>query len=56
MDFDILMLIRSRKSATWKDGRPYRTSAVTLARSGWGAHLLDVRSIRQIESGDFYSG
>ena len=27
--------------------------AVTLARGGWGAHLLDVRSIRMIESEDF---
>jgi predicted ATP-grasp superfamily ATP-dependent carboligase len=29
--------------------------AVTLARSGWGAHLLDVRSIGLIESEDFGS-
>ncbi|GAC1332687.1 MAG: ATP-grasp domain-containing protein [Bradyrhizobium sp.] len=29
---------------------------VTLARGGWGAHLLDVRSVRQIESEDFYKG
>jgi predicted ATP-grasp superfamily ATP-dependent carboligase len=29
---------------------------VTLARGGWGAHLLDVESIRQIESEDFYNG
>jgi hypothetical protein len=27
--------------------------AVTLARGGWGAHLLDLASIRQIESDDF---
>jgi len=27
--------------------------AVTLARRGWGAHLLDVKSIRLIESVDF---
>jgi hypothetical protein len=27
--------------------------AVTLATSGWGAHLLDVRSIRLIESEEF---
>lgn len=27
--------------------------AATLARSGWGAHLLDPRSIRQIENEDF---
>jgi predicted ATP-grasp superfamily ATP-dependent carboligase len=27
--------------------------AVTLARGGWGAHLLDVRSIRMIESEGF---
>ncbi len=27
--------------------------AVTLARSGWGAHLLDIRSIRIIENEDF---
>jgi hypothetical protein len=27
--------------------------AVTLARGGWGAHLLDVDSIRQIEREDF---
>ena len=30
--------------------------AVTLARGGWGAHLLDVESVRKIESEDFYSG
>jgi predicted ATP-grasp superfamily ATP-dependent carboligase len=30
--------------------------AVRLARGGWGAHLLDVTSIRKIESEDFYSG
>jgi hypothetical protein len=29
--------------------------ALTLARSGWGAHLLDVRSIGLIESEDFGS-
>src|SRR4030081_3111913 len=29
---------------------------VSLARGGWGAHLLDVRSIRQIESENFYRG
>jgi predicted ATP-grasp superfamily ATP-dependent carboligase len=29
---------------------------VSLARGGWGAHLLDVGSIRQIESEDFYRG
>ena len=29
---------------------------VALARGGWGAHLLDVGSIRQIESEDFYKG
>ena len=27
-----------------------------LARKGWGAHLLDIESIRLIESEDFYSG
>src|SRR5258707_15396288 len=27
--------------------------AVGLARAGWGAHLLDLRSIGLIESGDF---
>jgi predicted ATP-grasp superfamily ATP-dependent carboligase len=27
--------------------------AVNLARGGWGAHLLDLRTIRQIESEDF---
>jgi hypothetical protein len=27
--------------------------AVTLARRGWGAHLLDVKSIRFIESENF---
>jgi hypothetical protein len=27
--------------------------AATLARGGWGAHLLDPRSIRLIESEDF---
>ena len=30
--------------------------AVTLATGGWGAHLLDAASIRQIEREDFYSG
>jgi hypothetical protein len=30
--------------------------AVRLARGGWGAHLLDVESVRRIESEDFYSG
>jgi predicted ATP-grasp superfamily ATP-dependent carboligase len=30
--------------------------AGTLARGGWGAHLLDVGSIRQIEREDFYKG
>ena len=30
--------------------------AVTLARGGWGAHLLGVDSIRQIERDDFYNG
>ena len=30
--------------------------AVSLARGGWGAHLLNVESIRQIESDDFYDG
>ena len=30
--------------------------AVALARGGWGAHLLDVGSVRRIESEDFYSG
>ena len=30
--------------------------AAPLARSGFGAHLLDVRSIRSIESEDFYNG
>jgi hypothetical protein len=29
--------------------------AVTLATKGWGAHLLDVRSIRWIESEEFPS-
>ncbi|MEA2864550.1 MAG: hypothetical protein QOC84_2506, partial [Bradyrhizobium sp.] len=29
---------------------------VTLARGGWGGHLLDVESVRQIESEDFYNG
>jgi predicted ATP-grasp superfamily ATP-dependent carboligase len=29
---------------------------VAWARGGWGAHLLDVGSIRQIESEDFYKG
>jgi predicted ATP-grasp superfamily ATP-dependent carboligase len=28
----------------------------SLAQGGWGAHLLDVPSIRQIESEDFYKG
>jgi len=28
-------------------------SAATLAKAGWGAHLLDLRTIRQIESADF---
>jgi len=27
--------------------------AATLAKRGWGAHLLDLASIRQIESEDF---
>jgi hypothetical protein len=27
--------------------------AVTLARRGWGAHLLDVKSVRLIESENF---
>jgi hypothetical protein len=27
--------------------------AVTLARTGWGAHLLDLGSIRLIESENF---
>jgi len=30
--------------------------AASLARGGWGAHLLDRTSIRQIESEDFYRG
>jgi predicted ATP-grasp superfamily ATP-dependent carboligase len=30
--------------------------AVRLARGSWGAHLLDVESVRCIESEDFYSG
>ena len=30
--------------------------AVKLARGGWGAHLLDLGSIRRIESENFYSG
>ena len=30
--------------------------AASLARRGWGAHLLDLASIRQIESEDFYNG
>jgi predicted ATP-grasp superfamily ATP-dependent carboligase len=30
--------------------------AASLARGGWGAHLLDRTSIRQIESDDFYNG
>ncbi len=30
--------------------------AASLARGGWGAHLLDLASIRQIESDDFYKG
>jgi biotin carboxylase len=29
-------------------------SAATLAKEGWGAHLLDRRAIRQIESEDFH--
>jgi predicted ATP-grasp superfamily ATP-dependent carboligase len=29
---------------------------VTLARGGWGGHLLDVESVRRIESEDFYNG
>jgi hypothetical protein len=29
---------------------------VRLARGGWGAHLLDLGSIRQIESENFYNG
>ncbi|MEA2921871.1 MAG: hypothetical protein QOF07_1834 [Bradyrhizobium sp.] len=29
---------------------------VTLARGGWGAHLLDAGSIRRIEREDFYNG
>ena len=28
-------------------------SAIALARGGWGAHLLDVASIRRIESEGF---
>jgi len=27
--------------------------AVTLARGGWGAHLLDVKSVKLIESENF---
>jgi hypothetical protein len=27
--------------------------AASLARSGWGAHLLDLDAVRRIESGDF---
>ena len=30
--------------------------AVTLARRGWGEHLLDVGSVRLIESEGFYNG
>jgi predicted ATP-grasp superfamily ATP-dependent carboligase len=30
--------------------------AVNLAQVGWGAHLLDLKTIRQIEREDFYSG
>jgi predicted ATP-grasp superfamily ATP-dependent carboligase len=30
--------------------------AVNLARGGWGAHLLDLRTISRIDSEDFYSG
>jgi hypothetical protein len=30
--------------------------AVNLAKAGWGAHLLDLKTIRAIESEDFYSG
>jgi predicted ATP-grasp superfamily ATP-dependent carboligase len=30
--------------------------AVKLARGGWGAHLLDLKTIRQIERDGFYSG
>jgi hypothetical protein len=30
--------------------------AGNLAKGGWGAHLLDLRTIRQIEREDFYSG
>jgi hypothetical protein len=30
--------------------------AMTLATKGWGAHLLDIAGIRQIEREDFYSG
>jgi len=30
--------------------------AATLARGGWGAHLLGVASIRQIDRDDFYNG
>jgi predicted ATP-grasp superfamily ATP-dependent carboligase len=30
--------------------------APALARGGWGAHLLDPKSIRRIASDDFYSG
>src|SRR5260370_3077570 len=30
--------------------------AVKLARGGWGAHLLDLGSIRRIESENFYNG
>jgi hypothetical protein len=30
--------------------------AVTLARRGWGEHLLNVGSVRLIESEGFYNG
>jgi hypothetical protein len=30
--------------------------AANLARTGWGAHLLDLRTISRIDSEDFYSG
>jgi hypothetical protein len=30
--------------------------AAALARGGWGAHLLDPKSIRRIASEDFYNG
>jgi hypothetical protein len=29
--------------------------AITLAKAGWGAHLLDSASVRLIESEDFCS-